>query len=138
MRFRFTLGSYGYSNAPGWYLDDLQVFGSNPTVAVASAPVPVSAFCGRPSPSPGAGAMTLELSLTGPTRLEARVYDAGGRLVRRLQDRLYPAGAHRLRWDGRDGGGQRVAAGVYFLRLDADRRLHGHSRGVTRKLVVID
>lgn len=30
-----------------------------------------------------------------------------------------PAGARILRWDGRDGAGRDVAAGVYFLSLEA-------------------
>jgi hypothetical protein len=31
------------------------------------------------------------------------------------------AGAHRLEWDGRDGGGRRAPAGVYFVRLESAR-----------------
>ena len=37
---------------------------------------------------------------------------------------MLPDGEHRVRWDGRDGHGQRVASGLYFARLEhAGRQL---------------
>jgi flagellar hook assembly protein FlgD len=44
------------------------------------------------------------------------VLDVGGR---RVWSRALPgtAGRHRVAWDGRDSGGARVPAGVYFARL---------------------
>ena len=44
------------------------------------------------------------------------VYDAAGRLVRRLHAGLLPAGESTFRWDGRDDRGRRAAAGVYHAR----------------------
>jgi hypothetical protein len=55
------------------------------------------------------------LELTLPAGLDAspiRVHDVRGRVVRTLT----PEGAS-ARWDMRDGGGRRVAPGVYFLRV---------------------
>ncbi len=53
---------------------------------------------------------------------EMLVVDVRGRLVRRISSGRFPAGLHRLAWDGRDGGGRAVASGVYFCRLRvADR-----------------
>ena len=34
--------------------------------------------------------------------------------------KAYDAGAHAIPWDGRDDGGRRVPAGVYFVRFAAD------------------
>jgi hypothetical protein len=45
------------------------------------------------------------------------VYDLRGRLVRVLADAPLPAGRHESSWDGTDGAGRAVAAGVYVLRL---------------------
>jgi hypothetical protein len=58
------------------------------------------------------------------------VYDVTGRRVRDLQRARLSPGDHRLTWDGRDDGGRRVAAGVYFLRLRTERR------ATTAKVVV--
>jgi len=44
------------------------------------------------------------------------LYDVGGRLVRTLAERAFPAGAQRLAWDGTDDAGRRLARGVYFAR----------------------
>ncbi|MFN8179656.1 MAG: FlgD immunoglobulin-like domain containing protein [bacterium] len=46
------------------------------------------------------------------------VFDATGRRVRSIHDGALPPGERSLSWDGRDSAGRRVAAGVYFLRLD--------------------
>jgi hypothetical protein len=55
-----------------------------------------------------------------PVRLA--VYDARGRLVRRLLDDFLAEGEQSVRWDGRDGQGQAAASGVYQARLEASGR----------------
>jgi hypothetical protein len=50
-----------------------------------------------------------------------RIYNLRGQLVRSLFDGPLPPGRHARVWDGRDDGGSRLAAGVYFVRLDAGR-----------------
>ncbi|MFC1573329.1 FG-GAP-like repeat-containing protein, partial [Candidatus Eisenbacteria bacterium] len=72
---------------------------------------------------PGTGSVQV------PTRL--RVLDLEGRLVRTLVDEPLQAGGHALEWDGRDGQGRLVPAGLYLLRLDAVGRL------LTRRAVLI-
>ena len=47
------------------------------------------------------------------------IYDVAGRLVARLVDGQVAAGPNEVVWDGTGGGGARVAAGVYFVRLEA-------------------
>ncbi len=51
----------------------------------------------------------------GPVHLD--VFDVAGRRIRSLGSR---ASAGLVRWDGTDGDGRRVTAGVYFIRLRAD------------------
>jgi flagellar hook assembly protein FlgD len=48
------------------------------------------------------------------------VFDVGGRRVRRIFEGEMSAGPHRLAWDGRDGSGQIMPAGKYFIRLRAE------------------
>ena len=65
----------------------------------------------------------------GPARLA--LYDARGQLVRVLLDEAVAAGPRHVRWDGTDGGGRPVAAGVYVARLDVAGR-----RAVSRVTLV--
>jgi subtilisin family serine protease len=58
-------------------------------------------------PSPFAGA----LLVWAPEPGDVRVFDAGGRLVRRLGD-----GSGRFDWDGRDANGRDAPAGLYLVR----------------------
>jgi len=48
-----------------------------------------------------------------------RIYDVAGRLLKELVDGPQLAGPHEVVWDGRSNAGQKVAAGVYFYRIQA-------------------
>ena len=52
--------------------------------------------------------------------VRVRVFDAHGRLVRRLWSGLVSARELRLPWDGRGDEGTPAGTGVYFARLDYD------------------
>ncbi|HKQ20301.1 MAG TPA: metallophosphoesterase, partial [Candidatus Eisenbacteria bacterium] len=82
---------------------------SAPGVALHLAP-------GRPSPFERATTIAYTLPRSGPVRL--LVFDVNGRLVRTLQSGERPAGAHADVWDGCDDQRRRLAAGVYFARLE--------------------
>lgn len=82
-----------------------------------SSRLPVSYQLAQCRPNPVAGPAEIRFALPSPGHVRLGVYDASGRLVRRLADRQYPAGYHQVRWNGRTESGARAAAGVYFLRL---------------------
>jgi hypothetical protein len=69
--------------------------------------------------------------LSGPSPTTLRVYNSTGRLVRELMDEPCQPGIHTARWDGRDDGGNKVASGVYFARLEHK------SEGRTTRLVLL-
>lgn len=81
-------------------------------------------------PNPFRSALRFELQVTRSAPTSIGVYDLGGRLVRRLVDRVVPPGRHALTWDGRDSRGESVAAGMYYLRLRSDGL--EQSRGLLR------
>jgi FlgD Ig-like domain len=91
----------------------------SPATAVAEvAPGPGAHFeLVGGTPNPFRAATTVRFSLTREAPVSLTVHDAGGRLVRTLVDAARPAGSSEAVWDGRDGGGREVAAGVYFVRL---------------------
>ena len=51
--------------------------------------------------------------------VELTVHDVSGRLVRRLESGPRQSGFQTARWDGNDGRGRVVPAGVYFVRFSA-------------------
>ena len=60
-------------------------------------------------------AFTTEKS--GPVRIQ--IFSPMGRLVRTLIDESdLPPSRHAVRFDGKDGSGQRLASGVYFYRIE--------------------
>ncbi len=49
------------------------------------------------------------------------IYDAHGRRVRILLDRMVEKGFHEVIWDGRDSFGRVVSTGLYFILFQSDR-----------------
>ena len=94
-------------------------FDESGTTAVPPAGETGGALALRVAPNPFFGASAVTFTLPRAGHLELGVYDVNGRLVRMLQRGTAAAGTHSLDWDGRDPQGNRVPAGVYFVRLDA-------------------
>lgn len=74
------------------------------------------------APEPARGPQHFRLSVARPVRLDVRVHDVTGRVVRHLPAGPRTAGTADLVWDGRDDAGRPVASGVYFLRADDGTR----------------
>jgi hypothetical protein len=64
-------------------------------------------------------------------RVSLRVYDVSGRLVKDLWDGPAGKSAARVHWDGTDGFGRAMPAGIYFLVFSTDRK------EMTRKIVLV-
>jgi flagellar hook assembly protein FlgD len=56
------------------------------------------------------------------TRVELRVFDVSGALVRTLVDESRAAGSYSLEWDGRDNRGTFVSSGVFYRRGEFSTR----------------
>ncbi len=89
---------------------DIEPTGEPPITQLAFAPC---------YPNPFTGGTQMSLALPEPRHVQLRVYNVAGRLVRTVADEPYDAGPHLLEWDGTDGSGNRVASGIYFVRLTA-------------------
>lgn len=70
-----------------------------------------------PSPNPAAGVVTLRYLLPAAGEARLTLHDLAGREVVALAAGPHAAGAHVVRWDGRDAHGRAVAPGVYLARL---------------------
>ncbi len=78
----------------------------------------------RPLANPFSRVTGLSFALAQPSRVKIAIYDARGRLVARLHDGLLDAGVRTLAWDGRDGDGREVPAGVYLYRAQLGAESH--------------
>jgi len=85
--------------------------------AVLAASLQTGAGRLRASPNPFARGLSAGFALASPGHAELSVIDCGGRRVRELAEGEFPAGPHQAVWDGRDGRGIAVPAGIYFLEL---------------------
>ena len=85
-----------------------------------------------PAPNPSSSTTRLELALTSASPVDLSIYDAAGRRIATLVNGDLPAGRRSVAWDGRETGGQRVPAGLYFARLTTTQG------SATRRIVRID
>jgi len=109
VRGRDQHGNWGPASAL-----DVQVNGTG-TVGVDQTPA--VAFLSQSAPNPSPGPTTIAFGLTRPGEVTLDIFDTQGRHVTRLAEGSYGAGVHRATWDGRDVGGSRAHAGLYFYRL---------------------
>jgi len=84
------------------------------------APPPAAVTLGRNYPNPFNPMTVVPFSLPRAAVVDLAVYDARGRLVRRLAASELAVGRHEMRWDGTDTGGRAVASGTYYARLRVD------------------
>jgi len=70
------------------------------------------------SPNPFSAMTTLRYELPAEGRVSIGLYDLAGREIRPLMDRTEEAGSHTLTFDGQDGRGEPLRAGLYLVRLD--------------------
>ena len=100
-----------------------------PVSSTTSASIVASAITLlAPNPSSGQTQIQYAVARPGPVRLV--VVDISGRVVSTLVDGFQPSGRYQLAWDGAQEG-QRLAAGLYFVRFTAS------DRTVVRKLATI-
>jgi hypothetical protein len=114
-----------------WY-DDFRVAGcptaTETPIAESEGQAALQLFV-SPNPSGRTAVVRYQLPHAGPSALD--VFDVAGRLVRTLTGEEHGAGPHTLSWDCRDGRGEPVPAGVYFVRLRAA------GEATSRKIVLL-
>lgn len=70
-------------------------------------------------PNPFNPETTIQFDLPQKSRVSIKIYDVTGRLVKQLVNRDYPAGPHKISWDGKDEASQMVSSGNYFYKINA-------------------
>lgn len=116
----------GPSSAASNWSSSLDPSGGTPgranTATVAGNPQPRDGGVTVTSPfAPDEGqAARITYTLRAPAGLvRVRVYDAGGRRVREVEDGRLSGEGGEVVWDGRDDAGRRLRAGIYVVLLEA-------------------
>lgn len=110
--------------------NDFVVDVDDPPIADGTSDVPAIRFASA-VPNPlrgGSAAARIGFDLAAAGRVGASIVDVRGRRVRSIAAEEFAAGRQALLWDGRDGAGCRVAAGVYLVRLELSDRASAHGR----------
>ena len=99
--------------------------GEQMTAVLTPAAVrPAQHQLGDSYPNPFNPAVVIPLDLaTDAAGVSLAVYNVLGRRVRQVWQGPLGAGTHRFTWDGRDGAGKDVAAGVYIYQVEVDGQI---------------
>ncbi|RMD95498.1 MAG: T9SS C-terminal target domain-containing protein, partial [Calditrichaeota bacterium] len=117
---------YGIKRATQWgySLYEMEIYLSTAT-GIGSHNADTTAFAPRSYvlhenyPNPFNPRTTVEYAVPTPGPVRIQIFDALGRLVATLVDRVQEPGTYRLEWQGRNAAGQAVASGLYFLIMHA-------------------
>ncbi|UCH83388.1 MAG: multicopper oxidase domain-containing protein, partial [Candidatus Latescibacterota bacterium] len=69
------------------------------------------------TPNPFNPTTSIGFRLAAAGAVELKIYNVRGQEVRTLASKSFPAGAHKVEWDGKNNLGQSVPSGVYFYQL---------------------
>jgi hypothetical protein len=115
------------SNATNAHLGDARAIGTildDDGPSAAPELIPAVTFLGGANPNPSAHGAMVRYGLHRDGSVKLCIFDVQGRLMRNLVSGRQTAGYKRVVWDGRDQGGNQVGAGLYLLRMEADRKVY--------------
>jgi hypothetical protein len=116
-------GLDSYEEAPDSLMSEsVPPVGPRPAAGPELAPNFPNPFCPR---------TRIAYSLGGEALVLLAIHDVQGRRVATLVDEVQPAGRHEVDWEARDDRGERLVAGTYLARLEAEGEVR------TRKIVLI-
>ena len=124
---------YHHPGTPGCVYLNSTCGPSTATGIAEAAAAPATFALGANYPNPFNSATTIPVSVVaGGVEVNLTIYNISGQPVSHVWNGPLAAGEHRLGWDGRDGHGRPVAAGVYVVRLHQGREMR------IRKMVKIE
>jgi len=68
-------------------------------------------------PNPFILSTSIKYSITRKGRVELKIYNPAGQLVKTLVNEQQKAGTYKIKWDGKDEEGKPVPSGIYFVKL---------------------
>jgi len=91
--------------------------GDNP-----GTPTPIITTLKDVYPNPFNPDVFIPFDLATKSQVSVRIYNAKGQLIRTLLDQSLNADTYTIKWDGRDDRGYTCSTGVYFIKMQADKK----------------
>lgn len=84
------------------------------------------------SPNPFNDNTRISFTLDEASRAKLCVYDLQGRLISTLAEGNYTSGSHEIIWNGNTASGEKIPAGVYFIRMESKSGMEAKKAIITR------
>jgi hypothetical protein len=82
-------------------------------------------------PNPVIKNTNISYTLPAETKVKLEIYDATGRVVKKLVDEVQSSGNKSMEWNKRNTSGEVLSSGIYFYRLTTDRKT------ITKTMIVL-
>ncbi len=120
--YLYRLGKVNYSGNVAYY---------GPITARVVQKVPDALILFQNSPNPFAQSTIIGYQLAKRDKVEIKIYNITGRIVKTLVNKMESSGYHRVTWDGKDDEGKSVPDGLYLYQLKTPES------SVTKRLILI-
>ena len=77
-------------------------------------------------PNPFNPVTNIAYTLAKPSKVNLKVYNLKGQLVKTLVNEKQTTGNHKVVWNGKNNQNRAVASGIYFIRIDTDNYSKTH------------
>ncbi len=71
-------------------------------------------------PNPFNPTATVSFYVKNTDRINIKVFNVKGQLIREISNEIYQPGFHKLTWNGKDRNGNDCASGIYFFRMETN------------------
>ncbi len=114
---------YRAQNWGAWYYRTFTLINGDirPNVGIEEATVsPLTYNLSSPMPNPTKGIVKISYAVPKTTRVNIKVYNCLGQVVRTLVDEEQKPGVYTINWNGKDDEGRQLSAGIYFYQMVSD------------------
>lgn len=126
VKFRFRFASTNSEGYRGWFIDHFTIYGadlSENSTHVGDdmiTDIPKKINLSQNYPNPFNPQTQISFDLPATQKINLKIYDVSGKLIKTLIDEEKEAGYHSVRWNGTDEVGEAVSSGVYIYKLESD------------------
>ena len=71
-------------------------------------------------PNPFNSSTKIKFYIPTQGNVNVQIFNIAGHKIQTLMDRVLPSGFFQIEWDARNEAGEKLASGIYFLRLEVD------------------
>jgi len=96
---------------------------NNTSISFKNTPSPVTLSLEQNYPNPFNPATVIRYAMDKPGRVQLKIYNLTGQLVRTLVDEEQIAGNHQMQWDSLDEKGRPSASGLYLYQIRFETRV---------------